>query len=370
MSITIKEIKEIDKTLYKKDTKGRIRYLRITTNEGFLKQESGLLDTDSPIEHIKECKGKNLGKSNETSPKAQAIKEAESKLDLKQDEGYFETEQDAIDNKVLLPMLAKDYFKESKKIDWTKDVFIQPKLDGMRCLAIIKDGKVKLMSRKGKRITTLGHLELPLSELPDMILDGELYSHGKTFQENMSLIKKYKAGETEEIYYHVYDKVDETKCFDERFDDVYKAIKFLPGISVVGTSKIEGEEFLLGVQERFLELGYEGTMIRHSEEGYGINKRSSQLLKYKDFKDLDAEIVDIEPAESRPEWGVPMLKYTREDGTISEFKAGVRMSHEDRIDMLTNKDKYIGKLANIRFFEFTDDGNPRFPIMIGVHEDR
>jgi len=37
---------------------------------------------------------------------------------------------------------------------------------------------------------------------------------------------------------------------------------------------------------------------------------------------------------------------------------------------LTNKEKYIGKLANIRYFELTDDGIPRFPVMIGIHEDR
>jgi hypothetical protein len=46
------------------------------------------------------------------------------------------------------------------------------------------------------------------------------------------------------------------------------------------------------------------------------------------------------------------------------------MSHKDREDLLTKRDKYIGKMANIRFFEWTDDGNPRFPVMIGIHIDR
>jgi hypothetical protein len=46
------------------------------------------------------------------------------------------------------------------------------------------------------------------------------------------------------------------------------------------------------------------------------------------------------------------------------------MSHEERVDLLANKHLYIGKLANIRFFEWTDDGNPRFPVMIGIHLDR
>jgi len=373
MSVTIKEIVEIEKTIYKLDSQKRMRYLTIKTDKGSLIQESGLIDTESPLENIKICKGKNIGRSNETTPTMQAIKEAEAKIDIKLDQGYFETKQDALDNKVVLPMLAKDYFKERKKVDWTGDVFVQPKLDGMRCLAFIKDGKVKLMSRKGKRITTLEHLVLPLSTLPNMILDGELYAHGRTFQENMKMIKKYRPGETEEIMFHVYDKVDESKCFDDRFEEVYKSINFLPGIQVVGTAKVEGEDFISGVQERFLELGYEGTMIRHGKDGYKINGRSSQLLKYKDFQDITAEIIDIEPAEQRPEWGVPVLKYSNAKLTgksESIFKAGVRMSHEDRIDMLANKDKYIGKTAEIRFFEWTDDGNPRFPIMHGIRLDK
>jgi len=51
------------------------------------------------------------------------------------------------------------------------------------------------------------------------------------------------------------------------------------------------------------------------------------------------------------------------------FKAGFKYSHEDRKEFLTNKEKYIGKIANIRFFEYTDDGLPRFPIMFGIRGD-
>lgn len=368
--ITVREVTDLDMTLYKKDSKGKIRFLKIFTEGDALNQESGLID-GNPILHTKVCKPKNVGKANETSGAQQARKELVSKVNSKLDEGYFETEQDAIDNKVILPMLAKEYGKECDKIDWENDeVFVQPKLDGMRCLAIIKDGQVRLMSRKGKTLDTLDHLKLPLETLPNMILDGEIYAHGKTFQENMKLVKKYIKGETEELIFHVYDQVDESRDFDTRFDEVYNLIKFLPGITVVGTSKLIGPEFLAGVQQEFLKLGYEGTMVRWGNEGYKVNARSSNLLKFKEFHDVDAEIIDIVPADQRPEWGVPVLKYTNVDGTEVTFRSGVRMSHDDRIDMLTNKDDYIGRIANIRYFEMTDEGSFRFPIMIGVHEDR
>ena len=363
--ITVKEITDLEMTVYKKDTKGKIRFLKIFTEGDELSQESGLID-GNPILHTKVCKPKNVGKTNETSGAQQARKELVAKVNSK-----LETEQDAIDNKVILPMLAKEYGKEAHKINWeTDDVFIQPKLDGMRCLAIIKGGTVRLISRKGKTLDTLDHLKLPLETLPDMILDGEIYAHGKSFQENMKLVKKYTKGETEELVFHVYDQVDESRDFDTRFDEVYKLIKFLPGITVVGTSKLKGAEFLAGVQQEFLKLGYEGTMVRWGNEGYKVNGRSSNLLKFKEFHDVDAEIIDVEAAEQRPDWGVPVLRYTNVDGTKVIFRAGVRMSHSDRIDMLTNKEDYIGRIANVRYFEMTDEGSFRFPIMIGVHEDR
>jgi hypothetical protein len=45
------------------------------------------------------------------------------------------------------------------------------------------------------------------------------------------------------------------------------------------------------------------------------------------------------------------------------------MSHEDRKELLKNKQNYIGKTAEVRFFEWTDEGNPRFPIMVGIRLD-
>ena len=103
----------------------------------------------------------------------------------------------------------------------------------------------------------------------------------------------------------------------------------------------------------------------YKRQPYKVNGRSSNLLKYKDFQDIDAVIVDITPAEQRPEWGIPTLEYNGK-----RFRAGLKYSHEDRKEFLINKDNYIGKIANIRFFEYTDEGLPRFPVMVGIHTDR
>ena len=194
------------KTLYKKDSKGKIREWTICTIDDELIQKSGIVD-GKLVEHNKLCKSKNVGKSNSTTGSEQAILEMESLIKSKLSEGYFKTKDEAENELVILPMLASDYNKFSKKIDWN-NCWVQPKLDGMRCLAFCNDGDVRLMSRDGKTIENMDHIIESLKMIKGYcVLDGELYSHGRSFQENMKLIKKYVPNYTEGIQYHVYDLV-------------------------------------------------------------------------------------------------------------------------------------------------------------------
>jgi len=352
--------------LYKKDSKDKIRSLEITTKDNLVVQVSGLLD-GKKVTTKSECIGKNIGKSNETTPEEQAILEAESKYKKKLDEGYFKTRDEAENEVVVLPMLAKDYKKESKKIDWEKDVYVQPKLDGMRCLAIIKNGQVTFMSRKGKEITTLDHIKEDLIGLEDQVLDGECYAHGLTFQENMKLIKKYRDGETEKVKFHNYDIISDCSFTirNIKLQTLHDSNSF-NHIVPVDTQVIDDENQLKTKQSEYIGLGYEGSIVRHGDESYKLNGRSSSLLKYKDFIDLACEIVDVKPSEKRPTQGNFTCKL--KDGRT--FSTGMRFSHEERENILTNKTDYIGKTAEVRFFEYTDENLPRFPVTIGLRIDK
>lgn len=357
------------KTLYKKDSKGKIRIWKIETKLNQLIEYSGLKD-GKLVKHVKICKGKNIDKSNETTPEEQAKLEMESRYKSKLDEGYFKTINEAKNNLVVLPMLAKEYKKEKHKIDW-RNSYIQPKLDGMRCLATIippespESGNiVMLISRDGKKIENMDHIIKELSKIKTkdkLILDGELYSHGLSFQENMKLIKKYRKNETEKIKYHIFDVVSDLS-FTFRYNSILNLIepRKFKNVLLVETFCLT-EDSLETFHNINLHNGYEGSIIRWGEDGYKINCRSENLLKYKDFQDITAKIIDIIPAEQKPEWGVPILEYNGK-----KFKAGTKISHEEREDFLKNKHLYINKLAEIRFFEYTDDGLPRFPIMVGL----
>lgn len=344
--------------LYKKDSKGKIRVWRIEAKGDSLTQWSGLLD-GKLVPNTKLCTPKNKGKANETSGSQQALLELESSYKTKLDEGYVDSVKKAESNTIILPMLAKSYNDEKHKIDWKAGVYVQPKLDGMRALWTGEN----LISRQGKVITTLDHIVSNLRKIKGM-LDGEVYAHGKSFQENMRLLKKYRPGETEEVKYHVYDSVSDDS-FDERYIKLTDLVKGIPQIKVVHLARIHNEQDLVHYHQEYLTQGYEGTIIRHGKEGYQLDKRSSNLLKYKDFQDIACKIVDISPADQRPEWGVPTLEHGGKT-----FQAGMKFSHDERKDFLKNKKKYIGKTAEIRFFEYSEDGIPRFPVMVGIRLDK
>lgn len=358
-------------TIYKTDTSGKLRFLTASTESSDLIQTSGVVDTDKPVTHRKTCSRKNIGRSNETSPEDQAILEMNSLISGKLTEGYFKTINEAQNEVVILPMLAKSYDDEKHKIDWTKPVYIQPKFDGMRCLAFVTGGEVLLMSRQGKTIETVQHIVKELSKFPDGVYDGELYAVS-SFQENMRLIKKYRKGETEKVLYHIYDMVSDNG-FSERSMAISKIVNNFNSIVKVETVEIANESLINFHHSKFLAEGYEGSIIRHSNDGYKVNGRSSNLLKYKDFKDLALPIMDIVPGDANPLHGYPIFYWKGSEGHHlgdDILGAGIKYSHKEREEFLINKHNYIGKTAELRFFEYSDSGVPRFPVMIGIREDK
>ena len=80
------------------------------------------------------------------------------------------------------PMLAQNVgdYSRIKDDDWP--LYVQPKLDGVRCLIQYdKEYGVKAYSRTGKPWLNIDHILMDLydffQENPDVVLDGELNNH-------------------------------------------------------------------------------------------------------------------------------------------------------------------------------------------------
>ena len=194
------------------------------------------------------------------------------------------------------PMLAHKY--DDSRVDWDQPVYIQPKLDGVRCL-FTKNGAY---SRTGKQFMNLRHIEIALKpffdQQPDVILDGELYNHKlkNDFEKIISLVRKQKPTDNDRldalhlVQFHVYDyfdgvmydsystRQDQLACFD-MYDS---QIKYVPA-KIVSTYKTAR-----AIHSKFLTHGYEGSIIRL--DGLYKHGRSYDLMKFKDFSDTEATI--------------------------------------------------------------------------------
>lgn len=366
-----------ERILYKRDSKGKIRQWRGWVEQGqnnryFMYVETGLLNGN---------KVKNKpkiywqGKQNRDA-KGQAIFELESKFNKKQDEGYFESMQDAQTILVIRPMLALDFNKRGHDI--TYPAIGQRKFDGVRCLASINpDGSVSMKSRKGKEFPHMEHLRKQIASLkgiPDgAFLDGELYSDTLTFQEVVGLVRRetLKAGDEDklkQISYRLYDMLDPNyrqAGFQKRYDDLKKILGSKPPKNLILTENfvINDPSEVKTLHDQFVNEGYEGIMIRNKAGEYGINKRSKNLQKFKEFFDQEYEIVGYEEGTGNDAGTVIWICMT-ENGDI--FKTRPRGSREERAKYFKNGDAYIGATLTVRYFELTDDGIPRFPVGIAI----
>jgi len=306
---------------------------------------------------------KNRWRSNETTAEEQANLEAISKRKKKLDEGYQTTIEKAENIITVLPMLWKSY--EKVKVDWDDEIFLSPKLDWMRWLAIVKNGVCRLISRKWKDIDTLPHINFSMNAFPDGIYDWEIYCNGKTFNENMQLIKKNRP-ESIEVKFHMYDIITDDP-FHKRTEVLKSCIEqyWDHNTIYVDQIRIEDESEITDLYGSYIDDWFEGVMIRMSSYPYEKDKRSKSLLKYKKFIDGRFKIVDIEPSDKRPtHWIVCCLADNWEI-----FKATPKMSHEEREELLTNKEDYIWQDWEIRYFQESEYWIPRFWVFMWVRND-
>ena len=114
-------------------------------------------------------------------------------------------------------MLA--YPVSNKPINYQTKNFIQPKLDGVRCLIQYDNSKVTAYSRTGKEWKNIDHILFSLKGFfqlnPNAVLDGELYNHDlkDDFEKIISCVRKTKPTDehrvesSELVEFHCYDVI-------------------------------------------------------------------------------------------------------------------------------------------------------------------
>ena len=173
------------------------------------------------------------------------------------------------------PMLLSNYPDYKEKIESFPVVYIQPKLNGWRCIIDTKNGI--LYSREGN-IFNLPHISedvLKMSDLPDFI-DGELYCHGKTLGNIASMIRNG----SREIKLYCFDVISKD-IFSKRLE-ILMNIRETENIRTVATERITPHQ-IKKCYKQYLKMDLEGAVIRLDKKYE--NKRSSNIFKLKPIYD-------------------------------------------------------------------------------------
>ena len=386
-------------TLYKQTTTGAVQTWQIIVDGNKYRTVSGQKDGKKVQNKWTVCEPKNVGKANATTGEEQAIKEAVAKHDKKLESGYHLNIENIEKKRFYEPMLAQDFKNKNRQSEVMANlqlvdegtvgtVFSQPKLDGIRCVAM-REG---LFTRSGKPITAVPHIQEALEpffeKYPYATLDGELYNHKykDDFNKIIHLVRKqnltdeHLSESAEMIQYHIYDapvigdSIAGSKCWTEKdlFSDrtsILDAQFANLGLEkhplvIVETTEVGNREHLDELYGQYVEHGYEGQMIR-LDAPYE-NKRSSKLLKRKEFVDEEYTILGYEEGKGNRAGTVKHFKFKNKDGR--EFNSNVKGSFEYMAELLHKADELIGKQATVKYFNLTPDGVPRFPYVIAIRD--
>jgi len=379
-------------TLYIRDSKGSARAWAVRTEGARIIVSYGRVG-GAVNAKVTVAKPKNIGKANETTPEQQAMLEAQSKWTKQvQREDYNEDiDQSGLQ---LRPMLALDYLKVPHRVKWN-EAGGQPKLDGLRLTVgnrYVPNGYVpdefEMLTRKGETYH-VPHLIKPCSDLLNRVneiaggtclaLDGEAYIHGMPLQNIISRAKKYHKGLTEELQYHMFDLVIPGMPFRERHAILTEAMMscdFDPTVlQRVDYVEYQDEAHMKLMHGKWVEMGYEGAMIRHLNSPYGIAQRSPDLFKYKEFHDDEFAIVDVWEDNN----GNAMFTVEARDGQqltcndhvvtgTYQFGCTPKRPHIIRKAMLVNREKYIGKWITVKYQDLTVDNVPSFPVGLALRD--
>jgi len=276
------------------------------------------------------------------------------------------------------PMLANNAIPDLY-LDVKYPCYIQPKFDGIRCVAI--DGVA--YSRKMKPIPNK-YIQQWFMDNNVHGLDGELMVVGD-FNSVQSAVMS-EDGEPD-FYYMVYDYWDSNKGYTERLSQLrhmllendYGAVIF-----AANTLVVDDADEAIRLTANFVNEGMEGAMLRSVDGKYKQGRstmKEGYLLKVKTFLDDEAKVIGFEEKmtntndkevdergyskrSSKKEGLVPAntLGSLQVQWNDVVFNIGSGFTDEQRKDIWDNQDKYLGKLVTFKYQELSSYGVPRFPV--------
>jgi len=281
-------------------------------------------------------------------------------------------------------MLCKNYFDDPDYFVG-ESFAIQAKLDGFRMTIFKKGNLVKVLSRSGKDQT--GNFPLIEEDVRtafagmDVVLDGERMPLGfmemDSKQQYKLVSNSTKKGGSNDVCLAVYDYMplkdwNSRNCkmvYSERYTQYHAALTTKPGVQkytylfalpalYIGDDISQIEKWLNWAKENEKE----GVIVKILNAGYEWD-RTMACAKVKTFSDIDLKIVDFQEGKGKHKnrLGAILCEYK---GNI--VRCGSGFSDEMRDKIWNNRKKYLGKIAEIVYFEESQNKSGevslRFPV--------
>lgn len=365
------------KPLYKQNKNRRWQQYRMRVIENnervFIEKTSGLIGGKARIT-LEEVK---VSKSQESLAKQAVFMGNRIWLNKKQADLFREdmNEEDEEFNirRDFRPQLAKTFDYEKTKLKFP--IVAQRKYDGNRAIMYYDKASTNIVME-----TRNGHRYLEdcvkyivkdyVGILPvDVVLDGELFIPGKTFQELQSIVRlqktpvdRSKDNEFKKLRFYVFDiayLLEPKLRFSEAYDRLTSLVAGKQNTVLVENDIVSKRDEIKILHDKYVSEGYEGIILRNPNKSYGINKRNSDIMKYKYFIDDEYKIVGLKIEHNN---GIELPMWVCQTADGKEFTCRPVGSIDDKREILKNYKDYIGKMLTVKYQELSDDGIPRFGV--------
>lgn len=272
-------------------------------------------------------------------------------------------------------------------------VLATPKLDGIRCLRVNN----RTVSRKFIDIPNI-YIQRLTASLPNG-LDGELMIPNGTFNQIQSAVMSEDGSPNFE--FHVFDYVssDISKGYIDRLKEL-QTLSLPEYCKLILPVTINSVDELNSYEELCLNQGFEGVMIRKPNGKYKCGRSTEKeglLLKVKQFKDSEAEIIgfeeQLENTNDAEEDAFGKIKRSKSQAgmvaknTLGKFivvevgdtpwkgrqfyiGTGEGLTESLRKEIWENRDKFLGKLITYKYQPHGVKDLPRLPISKGFRDRR
>lgn len=293
-------------------------------------------------------------------------------------------------NTLFKPMLAAE-------ADLTKlrfPLLASAKLDGVR--AIVRDGVVLSRSLKPIPNKQVQSVFKHLSFFDGELIVGDPRSktcYRDTTSHVMSLEK-----EITDLRFYVFDHVKyPTDRYQNRVVEINRSNKSVSGelgtMFVLPQYVVTCLKTLLELEEKLLNEGYEGLILRDPDASYKFGRSTAnegRLLKLKRFVDAEFEVIGFEERmhngneattnelgrtkrsshkagkSGRGDLGALLLR----DQNGLTFNCGTGFDDTERAAVWNNQAAYLGKYAKVKYFAIGMKDAPRHPVFLGWRDEK